>query len=433
MLLIFGDKEFTGMFLNKGFPYPVVGVANDTMTATTMLQEANAREVVVGFPGQEGVEFAFHAAELYRNRRFYLALNNLKPTAALFAQAAAKGVRIIGYRSAAADMVRALGTAMPDVGSLTGREPAEAQVLQAASQEYLAAKTAALRPLKHQRVAVYSVKGGVGKTAIAANLAACAAAWVQGKGLKYRVVLVDGDIGGAKTAGDWLRVPENVTQNLLVWQSLQGLPGWDVVEKMLVKVPGKTDNLYFLPSPQQTGAESISGELMVRVLSILDQYFDLVVVDLSTRVEDDATLVTLQTATTILLVVTPEIGVIKRTESRFLRPAARLQINLASIQVVLNRTNAKVPFRPADIAAQFGGIPAFPEAIPEDDSVLACLNDPEAEGPVVLARPESAFAQKMLALTGAVLGLEMTNPAANRKNRLLAWLGRITPGRRAAR
>ncbi|QGP94128.1 hypothetical protein MGLY_35530 (plasmid) [Neomoorella glycerini] len=423
MLLVFGDKDFTSAFLNKGFPYPVVGVADDTMAATAMLQESPAREVVVGFPGTEGVEFALHAAALYRDRRFYLALGGLKPTAGLYARAAARGVSIISYQAAAADMARILGSTPPDPRPAGKQEPAKALNM-----------AGAVTPgsLKRQLVAVYSVKGGAGKTAIAANLAACAAAWAQGKGLKHRVVLVDGDIGGAKTAGDWLRVPENVTQNLLVWQSLPGLPGWDVVEKMLVKVPGNIDNLYFLPSPQQAGAEAISGELMVHVLSVLDQYFDLVVVDLSTRVEDDATLVTLQTATTILLVVTPEIGVIKRTESRFLKPAARLQVNLASILVVLNRTNPKVPFKPADIAAQFGGIPAFPEAIPEDDSVLACLNDPGAGGPVVLARPGCAFAEKITALTGSVLGLEMAKPAASRKNKLLAWLGRITPGRQAA-
>ncbi len=424
MVLVFGDRAFTEDFLAQ-FPHPVSHIAHDVVTATAALREQpSAVEVVVGFPGNEGIEFAVHAAELYRDRRFHLVLDDEDVSSGVWARAAARGIRVVGRKSAVADVAGMVGSAP---GSLTSREAVDPPVLNAAEDEYLASKAAALRTLRRQRLSVYSIKGGVGKTAVAVNMGVYAASWARARGLEYRVVLVDGDIGGSQTAGDWLRIAD-VPQNLATWGSIN-LPGWDTVEKLLVR---HSSGLYFLPSPPTpVEAEKVTGDLMLHVLGILDWYFDLVIVDMGTELKDDATLVTLQTSSTVLLIVSQELGVVRRTRRKIVDHAARLKINLAALRVVASRTRPGVPYGSSNIGRALG-VASFPVEIPEDPGLLSCLNNPDCD-PMVLSHPDSPFAAGIVALTGAVLGHEMFCSARGGKKGIMSFLDRFRPRRNGSR
>lgn len=419
--LVFGDREITDKFLKSGLP--VVGVAHDTTTALNALRSSTAEDVVVGFPGYEGEEFAFHAAELYRDRRFYLVCE--RPTADLWARAAALGVRLVGRRTAVEDVKRASSSPR---GSLTERKSIDPEIMRDADAEYQAAKAVALRTLKHQRVAVYCPSGGKGKTAIACGLATVAAAWTRRKGLHYKVCVVEGaPPTQQQSVWDWLRVPENVPVDITAWERIEGLPGWDAVERLLVnvgsvsRVPDLTE-LYFLPPPRNLAA-TVSGETMLRVLGILDQYFDLVVVDLPPDLRYNAALVAVQTSPTVLLVVTPEKPVVKQCQN-IVSQAPKLQINLSALRVVLNcpHSPAAVTLDPRKYSEALGGIPSIGPVIPHDPELVALLN---REGPPpVLAKPDGPFGRALWQLTGAVLGHEVFRQAEKRRGLLSRLFGR---------
>jgi pilus assembly protein CpaE len=419
--LVFGDREFTDRFLKAGLP--VVGVAHDTASALNHLKSSTAEDVVVGFPGFEGEEFAFHAAELYRDRRFYLACD--RPTADLWARAAALGVRLVARKTAAEDVRQA---ALAPRGSLTNRESVDPEVLREADAEYQAAKAVALRTLKHQRACVYCPSGGKGKTAIAASLAAVAASWTKKKGLEYKVCVVEGaPPTQQQSIWDWLQVPESVPVDITVWERVEGLPGWDAVERLLVNVGGvsrvpELANLYFLPPPRNL-TEVVSGEAMLRILGILDQYFDLMVVDLPPDLRYNAALVAVQTSPLVLLVVTPEKPVVKQCQN-VVAQAPRLQINLSALRIVLNcpHSPAAVSLDPRKYSEALGGIPAIGPVIPHDPELVALLN--KGGLPPVLSKPDGPFGRALWQLAGAVLGHEIFQEAKKRRGLLSRFFER---------
>lgn len=416
--LVFGDREITDKFLRSGLP--VVGVAHDTITALDTLKSSTAEDVVVGFPGYEGEEFAFHAKDLYRDRQFYLVCD--RPTAELWLRAGARGVRVIGRKTAVEDVKRA--ASIPR-GSLTQRESLDPEILREADAEYQAAKAVALRTLKHQRVAVYCPSGGKGKTAITSSLATVAASWAKRKGLNYKVCVVEAaPPTQQQSVWDWLRVPESVPVDITAWERVEGLPGWDAIERLLVnvgstsRVPDLTE-LYFLPPPRNLAA-TVSGETMLRVLGILDQYFDLVVVDLPPDLRYNAALVAVQTSPVVLLVVTPEKPVVKQCQN-VVSQAPKLQINLSALRLVLNcpHSPVAVTLDPRKYSEALGGIPSIGPVIPHDPELVSLLN--KGGLPPVLSKPDGLFGKALWQLTGAVLGHEVFGRAGKQKARFLSF------------
>lgn len=213
-----------------------------------------------------------------------------------------------------------------------------------------------IRPQRPRIIAVHGVKGGVGTTTIACNLAAS-----LHKLTSRRVVLFDGDL----LCGD-AGVMTDVSSNKTLADLLPAVRELDAdfLDTLLAK---HASGFRVLLAPEQLQrAESIRGEDMQRALAGIKPYFDFTVVD-TTSLLTPVTLATLDEADMIVLVVTPEI-VALRNAARFVQLTNQLGYPTDKLLVVVNRANAGKGISPAVIEQQLQRKVAV--AIPSDGRAL---------------------------------------------------------------
>ncbi|MEX1295585.1 MAG: response regulator [Candidatus Limnocylindrales bacterium] len=151
-------------------------------------------------------------------------------------------------------------------------------------------------------VAVFSAKGGVGRTAIAHNLAVA-----MGRTAGSRVVLVDGDqvhgdlrlhLEAPDDAPSLVQLPTGHTTEAdvtpLLWQDATGL---DVL----------------LAPPRMEEADLIMTADVQRAHHVLKHLYDLIVIDVPANM-DDRTLAMLDDADVVLDVTTPRHGAVRKTQ-----------------------------------------------------------------------------------------------------------------------
>lgn len=220
-------------------------------------------------------------------------------------------------------------------------------------------------------IAVFSAKGGVGRTAIAHNLAV---AMGQSAG---RVVLVDGDqvhgdlrlhLEAPEEAPSLLQLPTgHVTEDdvaPLLWQDATGL---DVL----------------LAPPRMEQADLIMLADIRRAHHALRQMYDLVVVDVP-AVMDDRTLAMLDDADIVLDVTTPRHGAVRKMQ----RCHAVLNAAGFPMDKILTVVNHADPdYDPTEFAAELGW---QPDAVLMHDERLAS-GAVGAGSSIVTAYPDSLF------------------------------------------
>ena len=177
-------------------------------------------------------------------------------------------------------------------------------------------------------VAVFSAKGGVGKSTIAANLAVGLS---QFHGL--RSVLVDADLW----FGDVSSLLGIDSGSTLAELCSGGEP--DATALLETAVRHKSGAMVLQRPAELVAAEKIDIESLSMTLYLARTLFDFVVVDMGTLL-DDMTLRLLDVADTILLVATPEISAITNS-SRFLHIAETLGY-VPKVLLVVNRANSGV-------------------------------------------------------------------------------------------
>jgi pilus assembly protein CpaE len=250
-------------------------------------------------------------------------------------------------------------------------------------------------------VAVFSPKGGVGRTTVAVNLAV-AAATELGK----KVVIMDGsfqfgDVGvllnlnpKSKSIADL--IPELDAGEL------------DSIDTFLIDHSAGIRVLLAPPSPET--AEMITAAGVKKVLETLRRDHDLVVVD-CTSYFNDTTLAILDAADVILTMLSLEITSIKNMRL-FLEVAEQLGYEAGKVRLVLNRAESALGIRVADVEHSIGR--KVDETIVSDGrSVVYALN---RGVPFFLSNREAQVSQDILRLARSVVGEQsVAGPATDRK------------------
>ncbi len=248
------------------------------------------------------------------------------------------------------------------------------------------------QPQSHDqlRVAVYSTKGGSGRTTFATNLAAELAAGHPGE-----VLLID------------LSLPFNhvaLVSNLApttCLARLSGLEPWALGGALRGALAGHPDGFMVLPSalrPEE--ADLVGADLVAAAIEHLSPQFRFVVYDLGTPLNDMAISV-LDRSDRLVVIATPELTSMHDTRA-FLEIATNaLHLPTGAIDVVLNhraphaamdaRAVEEVLGRP--LAAEFGYMGARPEK-----SVLAGALMVRQGQPSPLSEGIAAFAQRLTEL-----------------------------------
>jgi pilus assembly protein CpaE len=262
-------------------------------------------------------------------------------------------------------------------------------------------------------VAVFSPKGGVGRTTLAVNLAVAAT-----QELGQRTVLVDasfqfGDVGVLLNLNPKNKSIADLAPELEAGEA-ESLDTFVITHSSGVRV------LLAPPSPEMAELVTVSG--IKKVLEGLRRDHDLVIVD-CTSWFNEPTLAILDTADVILTVLSLEITSIKNMRL-FLEVAEQLGYESDKVQLVLNRADSTLGIRIADVEHSIGR-KVDHTIVSDGRSVVYALN---RGVPFFLSNREAQVSQDVLRLATAVSGEHAAAPApddsrakAAAKKSLFAW------------
>jgi pilus assembly protein CpaE len=265
-------------------------------------------------------------------------------------------------------------------------------------------------------IAVFSPKGGVGRTTIAVNLAVAAAGIDEQK-----VVLMDGSFQFGDVGVLLNLNPKNKSVADLVPELEAG--GLDSLETFVVSHSSGIRVLLAPPGPEQ--AELVTAAHVRDILERLRNENDVVIVD-CTATFSEPTLAILDVADTILTVLSLEITSIKNMRL-FLEVADQLGYDARKIRLALNRADSTLGIRVADVEHSIGR--KIDDTIVSDGrSVVYALN---RGVPFVVSNREAQVSQDIIRLAQAVTGEAAvvsspaergkTAAAKTQKKSLFAW------------
>ena len=250
-----------------------------------------------------------------------------------------------------------------------------------------------------QIVAIFSPKGGVGRTTIAVNMAIAAATE-----LGQTVVLVDasfqfGDVGVLLNLN-----PKNKSIADLVPELEAGEP--ESLDTFVINHSAGVRVLLAPPSPEM--AELITPTVVKRVLEALRREHDLVIVD-CTSWFNETTLAILDVADTVLTVLSLEITSIKNMRL-FLEVADQLGYEQNKVKLVLNRADSSLGIRVTDVENSIGR-KVDHTIVSDGRSVVYALN---RGVPFFLSNREAQVSQDILRLAASVAGERASESAEER-------------------
>jgi pilus assembly protein CpaE len=253
----------------------------------------------------------------------------------------------------------------------TRREVREVQVIHQSSG-----------PVKNRKatiISTFSLKGGVGRTTLASNLAIA----IRNQNPDKEVAIIDGNL----LHGDQ-SVVLNATEQKSIADVLRHLNNLDrdlITDIMITHSSGV--KLLAAPPDAQAG-EQITGEHMRVVLQHMTNMFDYIIVD--TRPSfDEVTLTLLDHSDKILLLLTLELTAIKGAK-QYLELGDLLGYDSERISLVINRSTLQAGIPIDDVGASLKG--TILARLPDEPlPVIRSIN----EGvPIVQSSPMSALSQE---------------------------------------
>jgi pilus assembly protein CpaE len=238
-------------------------------------------------------------------------------------------------------------------------------------------------------IAIFSPKGGVGRTTIAVNLAVAAATE-----LGRSVVLMDGSFQFGDVGVLLNLNPKNKSIADLVPELEMGEP--ESLDTFVIKHSSGISVLLAPPSPEM--AELITPGGVKRVIEALRRRHDLVIID-CTSWFNDTTLAILDVADDVLTILSLEITSIKNMRL-FLEVAEQLGYEQSKIKLVLNRADSTLGIRVADVENSIGR-KVDHTIVSDGRSVVYALN---RGVPFFLSNREAQVSQDVLRLATVISG-----------------------------
>jgi len=277
------------------------------------------------------------------------------------------------------------------------------------------------RTRKAQVISIFSLKGGVGKSMLATNLAVA----IRNMHPDKEIALLDGNL----LHGD-LGVILNATDNKTIADIMRNFQTLDRDLVTDILVTHSSGVKILLAPPDAQSGEQVTGEHMRQVLQHLLQMFDYIICD--TRPSfDEVTLNLLDHSDRILLMLSLELTAIKGAK-QYLELSDLLGYDSDRVSLVLNRATVQASIPIADVSASLKG--EIVSQLPDDPLlVLRSIN----EGvPFVQSAPSSPLAQEINRLAGWLTKAESdadteTAAAAPAGGKVSRWM-RPLPRRKAS-
>lgn len=257
-----------------------------------------------------------------------------------------------------------------------------------ASEDLAAAVVAAVRAAlpasatkgKGRVVTVLGMKGGVGKSIVSSNLAVGLASY--GK----RTVLLDLDLQFGDAAIMLQLKPERT-----IYDAMQAYDRLDaeMLAGFLVSHPSGLKALLAPVAPEE--AESVTGVRLGRIIELLRQIADVVVIDTPPAL-NDVVLTALEESDEVYAVSGLEVPSVKSIRVA-LQKLKQLGFDPARTRLIVNRADSKVGLDPSEVAKATGCVIAA--EVPSDRLVPSSVN---RGVPIVMDKPKSAVARSLLLL-----------------------------------
>jgi len=272
------------------------------------------------------------------------------------------------------------------------------------------AEPAVIRELQRdpQIITVFSTKGGVGKTTVATNLAVSLA-----RQTRKKVVIVDLDLQFGDVAVMLNVVPKRTITELI--QDISQMEP-DLMESYLVTHP---TGVKVLPCPTRPEyAELITGAHVEKILGILKQNYDYIVVD-TPPFFHETTLTALDLCHQILLLVSLDLPTIKNVKLG-LEVLDSLHLK-GKVRLVLNRSSNEIGIKCEDMEESLGLKVAA--HIPSDGrTVIASVNK---GNPFVITHPNTGISESINELARMVMLGEAKPQAVSGAQDKKSFLGRL--------
>jgi pilus assembly protein CpaE len=240
----------------------------------------------------------------------------------------------------------------------------------------------------HQVVAVFSPKGGAGRTTIATNLALALQRESGGRVCLLDANLQFGDVG--------VLLNLNPKNKSVVDAVDGGEPDNDIIDSVVID--HSTGIRVLLAPPAPEGADLVTVAYLRKIVERVRQTHDWVVVDLPAALNDHS-LAVMDMADTILVLSALEITTIKNVRL-FLEVADQLEYDRGKIRLVINRSDTAQGIRISDVEASIRR-PIDGTIISDGRLAVLAVN---RGVPFVVSHPEGALSRDILKLAHTLAG-----------------------------